>query len=134
MTGRHIACETCAIRHRAVCGALSNEEISHLNAIARFKRYSPGQNILRDNDEPSFFANVVGGVVKLTKSLADGRQQIVGLQFPSDFLGRPFRDRHAILRRGCKRGDTVRVRTQPLRAVDEAISRDRAAAIRAYAR
>jgi CRP/FNR family transcriptional regulator len=30
-------------------------------------------------------------VVKLTKSLADGRQQIVGLQFASDFIGRPFR-------------------------------------------
>ena len=93
MTGRHIACETCAIRHRAVCGALADEEIAQLNSIARFKRYSAGQNILRDHEEPSFFANVVGGVVKLTKSLADGRQQIVGLQFPSDFLGRPFRAR-----------------------------------------
>ncbi|MFN0219539.1 MAG: helix-turn-helix domain-containing protein [Hyphomicrobium sp.] len=38
----------------------------------------------------SFFANVVSGVVKLTKSLTDGRQQIVGLQFPSNFLGRPY--------------------------------------------
>lgn len=30
------------------------------------------------------------GVVKLTETLADGRQQIVGLQFPPDFLGRIY--------------------------------------------
>jgi CRP/FNR family transcriptional regulator len=57
------------------------------------KRFAPGRVILRDHEEPDYFANVVEGVVKLTKTLSDGRQQIVGLQFPSDFLGRPFRQR-----------------------------------------
>jgi CRP/FNR family transcriptional regulator len=36
------------------------------------------------------YANVLKGVVKLSKMLHDGRQQIVGLQFAPDFLGRPF--------------------------------------------
>jgi len=35
-------------------------------------------------------ANLLHGVVKLTKTLADGRQQIVGLQFPPEFVGGPF--------------------------------------------
>jgi CRP/FNR family transcriptional regulator len=35
-------------------------------------------------------ANILRGVVKLSKLLPDGRQQIVGLQFAPDFLGRPF--------------------------------------------
>ena len=94
MGSRHTTCDTCAVRHRAVCGALSEDEIQRLNSIARFKRFAPGQVILRDHEEPDYFANVVSGVVKLTKSLADGRQQIVGLQFASDFLGRPFRARN----------------------------------------
>lgn len=94
MGSRHTTCDACAVRRRAVCGALSDDEISRLNAIARFRRYAPGQVILRDNEEPDYFGNVVAGVVKLTKSLSDGRQQIVGLQFPSDFLGRPFRPRN----------------------------------------
>ena len=42
-------------------------------------------------DAEDWFANVLSGVVKLTKTLADGRQQIVELLFPSDFLGRPFK-------------------------------------------
>jgi CRP/FNR family transcriptional regulator len=36
-------------------------------------------------------ATVLCGVVKLSKTLSDGRQQIVSLLFPGDFLGRPYR-------------------------------------------
>jgi CRP/FNR family transcriptional regulator len=36
-------------------------------------------------------ATVLSGVVKLSKTLSDGRQQIVALLFPGDFLGRPYR-------------------------------------------
>jgi CRP/FNR family transcriptional regulator len=88
----HHSCEACAVRHKALCGALSNDELTKLNAIARNRKLEAGQTILSDHEAPSYFANIVDGVVKLTKTLADGRQQIVGLQFASDFLGRPFRD------------------------------------------
>jgi len=37
--------------------------------------------------DQDWFAIVVSGAIKLTKSLPDGRQQIVALLFPSDFLG-----------------------------------------------
>ena len=36
------------------------------------------------------FAIVISGVVKLLNAKPDGRHQIVGLQFASDFVGRPF--------------------------------------------
>jgi CRP/FNR family transcriptional regulator, anaerobic regulatory protein len=87
-----LRCDTCAVRHRAICGALTRPEIERLNAMAHTKLLPPGHIILRDNEQPNYFANIISGVVKLTKSLGDGRQQIVGLQFASDFLGRPFRD------------------------------------------
>lgn len=86
-----LRCDTCTIRHKSVCGALSRPEIERLNTIAHAKTFQPGHVILHDNEAPGYFANIISGVVKLTKSLGDGRQQIVGLQFPSDFLGRPFR-------------------------------------------
>ena len=47
--------------------------------------------------EDGHFANILGGVVKLTKILPDGRQQIVGLQFAPDFLGRPFGGENAVV-------------------------------------
>ncbi|MGE3712749.1 MAG: Crp/Fnr family transcriptional regulator [Hyphomicrobiaceae bacterium] len=91
MSMRQITCRTCAIRHRSICSVLSENEIAQLNSIAKWKQLSPGQVIFRDREEPVYFANIVAGVVKLSKTLIDGRQQIVGLQFPTDFLGRPYR-------------------------------------------
>ena len=42
-----------------------------------------------------FVASVVHGVAALTQTMEDGRRQMVGLLLPSDFLGRPNRDRAA---------------------------------------
>jgi CRP/FNR family transcriptional regulator len=36
-------------------------------------------------------ATVLPSVIKLSKTLSDGRHQIVALPFPGDFLGRPYR-------------------------------------------
>lgn len=93
MTDAHSSCNTCAVRHRALCGALNSEELDALNAISRSRKIAAGQTIIGDDEQPDYFANVQSGVVKLSKALPDGRQQIVGLQFPSDFLGRPFGSR-----------------------------------------
>lgn len=87
-------CETCAVRHRALCNALSSDEIKRMNGIAFRRHYPAGALILGDSEEPEFFANIVNGVVKLSKMMPDGRQQIVGLQFASDLIGRPFAARN----------------------------------------
>ena len=88
-----LKCDHCAIRHRAICGALSGETIARINLIARHKTYQAGETIFFENDAVDYFGNVLSGVVKLGKLLPDGRQQIVGLQFASDFLGRAFKDK-----------------------------------------
>lgn len=86
-----ITCDTCAVRDRSICATLPHGELIKLNAISQFKTFDPGHTILRSAETQPFFATVVAGTLKLTKSLSDGRQQIVGLQFPGDFLGRPWR-------------------------------------------
>jgi len=87
-------CDTCSVRHRAVCGALLSDELHYLNQMARQKKISAGQVILSDDEPADFVGIITSGAVKLTKTLADGRQQIVGLQFASDFLGRPYNKRN----------------------------------------
>jgi CRP/FNR family transcriptional regulator len=69
---------------------LSPEQLVRLRRLSYRKRYTPGQLIVGVDPAESWCAQVLSGVVKLTKTLPDGRQQIVGLLFPSDFLGRPF--------------------------------------------
>ncbi len=88
-------CQHCAIRHHAVCGALNEEELKSLNKISRQRHIKAGQMIISEEDTGDFFANVVSGVVKLIKTMPDGRQQIVGLLFAPDFLGRAYGKQHA---------------------------------------
>lgn len=85
-----LRCDHCAVRHQAVCGALNDTELVELNRISRRRTVKAGQVIMSDEDSAGFFANVISGVVKLTKTLADGRQQIVGLLFAPDLLGRAY--------------------------------------------
>jgi CRP/FNR family transcriptional regulator len=87
------SCRDCAVRSDALCGVVPAEELSQLNRMAHRKRYRPGSVIVASGEQPDWCANVISGVIKLTLTLADGRQKIVGLLFPSDFLGRPFKER-----------------------------------------
>ncbi len=83
-----VKCDTCVVRHKAICAVLSEAELKDFNKIARQRLIPAGQVIAAERD--IVFANIMEGVIKLTKTLADGRQQIVGLQFPPDFLGRIY--------------------------------------------
>lgn len=61
-----------------------------LNGIGRQRRLSAGEQLIWEGDEAVLVANVVEGLLKLSSSTSDGREQILGIAFPSDFLGRPF--------------------------------------------
>ena len=83
-------CEHCVVRHQAVCGAMDEVQVRKLSHIAHRRKIPAGQTIISDSEPVDFFANVISGAVKLTKTLPDGRQQIVGLLFAPDFLGRAY--------------------------------------------
>ncbi len=81
-------CDTCIIRHKGICNALTRKELEELSRIAHRRSFQAGQRILSSEEGLHAFAAIYSGVVKLTKILIDGRQQIVGLLFPPDCLGR----------------------------------------------
>lgn len=83
-------CGNCAIRHKAICSVLTTDELHRISQIAHQRHIPAGQIIMSDQEPVSYFANIISGVVKLTKTLDDGRQQIVGLLFPPDFIGRTY--------------------------------------------
>ena len=85
-------CQACSVRNRAICADLEDDEVALLNRIGRRKLLKAGETLLWEGDEAVFVANVVSGVMKLSTQTSDGREQILGLAYPSDFLGRPFGD------------------------------------------
>lgn len=84
------SCQTCLIRDRAICSSLSAPELESINRIGRRVNVHRGQTLMWEGDDSSLVANVIDGVLKLSTSTADGREQIVGVVYPSDFIGRPF--------------------------------------------
>ncbi len=95
-SGIPVLCTACEARHRGVCGALTPEQLVTL-AKSSVKHKAPqGEELVADAEHVERYSNVMSGVVKLSKTLADGRQQIVGLQFAPDFVGRPFRSESAV--------------------------------------
>lgn len=91
-----VLCQPCEARHRGLCGALDPMQLVALAKNSSKHRIEPGVELIGDSESVESFSNVLAGVVKLTKTLSDGRQQIVGLQFAPDFIGRPFKIESAL--------------------------------------
>ncbi len=85
-----MVCRACEARHGGVCAALSTAQLSELNKHSTRRKIEAGEEVIGQGERVSSYSNILNGVVKLSKMMADGRQQIVGLQFAPDFLGRPF--------------------------------------------
>jgi CRP/FNR family transcriptional regulator len=83
-------CTQCIVRNRAICAGLETDELELLGRLGRKQKVSKGQTIFWEGDDIVVVANVIEGVLKVSMSLADGREQIVGIVFSSDFIGRPF--------------------------------------------
>lgn len=81
-------CMPCVVRRMGICNALTCNELKQFRTIAGRRTFAPGQHIHLADEKPEFFSAVVSGVVKLTKVLFDGRQQVVGLLLPPDSVGR----------------------------------------------
>ncbi|MEE9454174.1 MAG: Crp/Fnr family transcriptional regulator [Paracoccaceae bacterium] len=87
----HMRCADCPIRARAICAYCEPDELVALDAIKSYKTYGAGEVITWAGTDMEMLGSVVSGVATLSRTLADGRRQMVGLMLPSDFIGRPGR-------------------------------------------
>ena len=81
------------VRHHPICQNVDNSIAAELCRISHFRNYSEGKTVVAEGDEVGIIGNVVSGVLKLVKSLLDGRQHIVGLVHPPGMFGRIFGSR-----------------------------------------
>lgn len=83
-------CADCAVRDRALCGSLNDQELTALNTLGQRRQLARGETLIWAGDDSVICANLLSGVLKLVASTADGREQIVGLLYPADFVGQPY--------------------------------------------
>jgi len=83
-------CADCSVRDRAICHSLCEADLDDLNRLGRRQTIERGQTLQWQGDDSLLVGNVIDGVLKLSSSSVDGRDQTLGMMFPSDFIGRPF--------------------------------------------
>lgn len=83
-------CADCAVRDQSLCGSLTDRELGALNALGRRQQVARGEAFVWAGDESIVCGNLLSGVLKLSASMADGREQTVGLLYPADFVGQPY--------------------------------------------
>lgn len=84
------SCDGCGVRDRAICADLSPDDRAALSRIGRRVMLRAGQTVMWEGDDSAVVANVIEGTLKLATATGDGREQIVGVVYASDFIGRPF--------------------------------------------
>lgn len=67
---------------------LSDDAVATLRDICSLRRYAAGQTVAEAGEEPGFVGCVQTGVLRMQKTLHDGRQHIVGLLVEGDVFGR----------------------------------------------
>lgn len=85
-----VLCQSCETRHQGICGAMTPEQLLAVSRHSRRVHHAAGDELLADAMPITSYGHLLRGVVKLSKVLEDGRQQVVGLQFAPDLLGRLF--------------------------------------------
>jgi CRP/FNR family transcriptional regulator len=89
-------CDRCDARAESFCDVLEPQEFQRLAAMSLTRRFEPGQTIVEEGQPADFLINVTSGMVKLFRTLSDGRIQIVGFLQRGDFLGVPMGGTYSI--------------------------------------
>ena len=79
-------CQSCEARHKGMCSVLQPYELVTLSRHTRVVQKQAGVELMAESMPVESYANVMRGVVKLSKVLEDGRQQIGfdGTGLPTD--------------------------------------------------
>lgn len=80
---------SCMVRGHAICASLEAKEFYELGRMGHRQRVKTGHTLLWEGEDVPLVANVLKGILKLVVAATDGREQIVGIVFPSGFIGRP---------------------------------------------
>lgn len=85
-----LACESCPVRDRAACSALSADERTKLARIGRHRDVKRGETVMAAGDENVACATLISGALKMVNYDKDGTERILSLIHPAGFVGEMF--------------------------------------------
>lgn len=85
-----LACDTCPVRAKAACSALTEEERSALARLGRTRELKRGERLFAAGDEITACATLIEGALKVAATDAEGNESILALVHPAGFIGEMF--------------------------------------------
>jgi CRP/FNR family transcriptional regulator, anaerobic regulatory protein len=89
-----LPCRHCGAREFNICQALDSVQQDRLFALATRLQLGRRDRLFAAGDPARYVYNLTEGTVSVSRSLADGRRQILGFLLPGDFLGLEAGDTH----------------------------------------
>ncbi|MDP1965283.1 MAG: helix-turn-helix domain-containing protein [Reyranella sp.] len=80
-------CRHCGAREFNICQALDAAQQDRLFALATRLQLGKRERLFAAGDRARYVYNLTEGTVSVSRSLTDGRRQILGFLLPGDFLG-----------------------------------------------
>ena len=80
-------CSDCPVLKTSLFSSLSNEEVSRLGCVFRPARYRKNQILFFEGGSAQHLFALHAGLVKLVKSLENGKDRITGVLFPGQLFG-----------------------------------------------
>ena len=90
MARKSLKCEVCAVRDRAACAALDDDERKELAKLGHQKQLKRGETLFAAGDENALSATLTKGVLKVSSFDSGGTEHIVSLIHPAGFAGELF--------------------------------------------
>jgi CRP/FNR family transcriptional regulator len=81
------SCNKCTIRKTTIFSSLSNTELSTISKMIQTINYRKKESVFLENSPMTDIYLVKNGIVKVYKSVQDGRQQILRLCGLGDIMG-----------------------------------------------
>lgn len=85
-----LGCDTCPVRDRAACSALSEAERDELAAIGRHRHLKAGETLFHACEDSDQCATLISGALKIRSSDAEGVERVLSLIHPAGFVGELF--------------------------------------------
>ena len=80
-------CARCGSRIAGICAALDITGLDEIAHEARRTAVQARETLFREGDPTSAVIMLVSGMAKLSRLMADGRQQVLGFRFAGDIMG-----------------------------------------------
>jgi CRP/FNR family transcriptional regulator len=84
-----LPCDLCWGRDKGICGPLEDQRLRQLLQTGGRRRWAKRQFLYRADDPIQAFYKITKGIVVESRTLVDGRRQIVGIRSGGDLCGYP---------------------------------------------